>query len=329
MLKLGIIGAGIMGERLARAALEQATDSVQLVGIWDPSDAALSRFGPLMPHLGSPDAVVEVSDCVYVASPPASHLGHARRARDAGRAVFCEKPLGVDLVEAAEFAAHPGRTAVNFPFASSFAVQRLAEWVSDIGTPHSLTIDVAFRVWPRPWQRDAAAWLDKPAEGGFTREVVSHFLFLARRLLGPLALQERLVQYPEDGTSERDIRARLTAGNVSIALTGNVGTTPKDDHNVWTLRGDAGAVRLRDWSFAERQLTDGTWHADPDALPNERMRPLVLKRQLDGVARMTAGEPHPLATVAEAFDVQTIVESILHAEQSTHWVIDDVTKFPS
>ena len=41
------------------------------------------------------------------------------------------------------------------------------------------------------------------------------------------------------------------------------------------------------------------------------MRPIVLKRQLDGVARMTRGEPHSLATIAEAFDVQRIVEAIL------------------
>ncbi len=316
MLKLGIIGAGIMGERLARAAREQAADRVAIVGVWDPSAAAMARFGaavPDTPHAGSAAALIAASDCVYVASPPASHLGHARAALDAGKALFCEKPLGVDLAESRAFvSAHRGaRAAVNFPFASSLAVARLAEWMAAIGPPRTLTIDVAFRVWPRPWQHDAAAWLDRPAEGGFTREVVSHFLFLARRLLGPLALVEQLVRYPDDGASERDIRARLSAGEVAVNLTGNVGNTPKDDHNAWTLRGDGGAIRLRDWSFAERQLADGTWQADADALPNERMRPVVLNRQLDGVAKMARGEAHHLATIQEAFDVQQIVEAIL------------------
>ncbi len=316
MLKLGIIGAGIMGERLARAALDQANGSVEIVGIWDPSPTAMTRIGaelPGVPHLASADALTAAADCVYVASPPASHLGHARRALDTGKAVFCEKPLAVDIADSEAFVAQNrgARAAVNFPFASSFAVARLAEWMAAIGTPRTLTIDVAFRVWPRPWQHDAASWLDHPAEGGFTREVVSHFLFLARRLLGPLTLIEQLVQFPEDGASERDIRARLTAGDVPVNLTGNVGNTPKDDHNAWTLRGDGGAIRLRDWSFAERQLQDGTWQADTDALPNERMRPLVLKRQLDGVAKMARGQEHHLATIQEAFDVQKIVEAIL------------------
>jgi predicted dehydrogenase len=323
MLELGIIGAGIMGERLARAALGQAADSVRLVGIWDPSVPAMARISaelPQVPQFGSVEALTEASQCVYVASPPASHLGHARRALAEGRSVFCEKPLAVDLAESRAFLAEAAgaRIAVNFPFASSFAVGKLTEWMASIGTPHSLVIDVAFRVWPRPWQHDAASWLDRRAEGGFTREVVSHFLFLSRRLLGPLVLGEHLVQFPADGRSEPkvgrsefDIRAALTAGGVEVHLTGNVGNTPKDDHNAWTLRGDAGAIRLRDWSIAERQLPNGTWEPDPDALPNERMRPLVLKRQLDGVARMTSGEPHPLATIQEAFDVQTVVEAIL------------------
>ena len=44
-------------------------------------------------------------------------------------------------------------------------------------------------------------WLDRREEGGFTREVVSHFLFLTRRLLGPLGLLESTVSFPEEGRS--------------------------------------------------------------------------------------------------------------------------------
>jgi predicted dehydrogenase len=46
-------------------------------------------------------------------------------------------------------------------------------------------------------------------------------------------------------------------------------------------------------------------------MPNEQARPLALKRQLEGVARLTQGEPHHLATLAEALNVQEIVEGIL------------------
>jgi predicted dehydrogenase len=320
MLKLAIIGAGIMGERLARAAREHASDVVEITALWDRAPAASARLAealPGLPVVTGADAAMAAADCIYIASPPASHLEYAETALALGKSVFCEKPLSVDPTQGRRFVAKHGteRIAVNFPFASSVAVERLTEWMAANGAPVSLTIDVAFRVWPRPWQHDAASWLDRRAEGGFTREVVSHFLFLSRRLLGPLRRDESLVQYPGDGRSEFDIRAQLHAGTVPVNLTGNVGNTDKDDHNIWTLRCEHGAVRLRDWSIAERQegdgKGDGKWHADPGALPNERMRPLVLRRQLEEVAKMTRGDAHRLATIQEAFDVQQIVEAIL------------------
>ena len=314
MITLGIIGAGIMGERMLRAALEQAADTVRVTGIWDPSPTALARLAALAPHAASAEALIAGADCVYIASPPASHLDHARAALAAGKAVFCEKPLAVDTAAGAAFAASlgTGRAAVNFPMASSLAVATLRDWLAAnaIGTPLRLEIETSFAAWPRSWQRDASSWLDRPAQGGFTREVVSHFLFLTRRLCGPMVLEQAHASFHIDSASERAIAARLTAGSLPVTLTGGVGTTLKDDHNTWTLWGTQGAIRLRDWSVAET-LVNGTWTPDPAAMPNERMRPLVLRRQLEGVARMTRGETHHLATVQEAFEVQTVVEGIL------------------
>ena len=48
-IKLGILGAGIMGERLLRAALEHASDSVTISGIWDPAEAAMARITAALP----------------------------------------------------------------------------------------------------------------------------------------------------------------------------------------------------------------------------------------------------------------------------------------
>jgi predicted dehydrogenase len=320
---VGIIGAGIMGERLLRAALDHAGDVVHVTGIWDQAPAALDRIGAQLhgvPRAASAEALIDGTDCVYVATPPATHLGYARAAIAAGRAVFLEKPLAVDVGDADAFVREAGaaRIAVNFPFASSFAVERLHGWLRDnvAGAPRGFTIDVGFAAWPRPWQRDAAAWLDGAAEGGFTREVVSHFLFLSRRLLGPLYLKTSQAEYGVDGGTERRITARLDAGGLPGRLTGSVGSTEQDDHNTWTIQGVAN-IRLRDWSIAERQRPDGTWASDPDALANERMRPLVLRRQLEQVARMTRGEPHHLASVTEAYEVQQVVEAILSGRPMT------------
>ncbi|MDB5315132.1 MAG: gfo/Idh/MocA family oxidoreductase [Rhodospirillales bacterium] len=311
---LGIIGFGIMGERLLRAVLANAAEHVTVIGVWDPAPTAAARLAGItdaVPMLASAAAIIAACDCLYVAAPPGAHIPLAEQALAAGRAVFLEKPLATDLAAARAFVARAegARIAVNFPMASSPAVAEITGWRAGM-IPESLAIDVAFATWPRGWQQDAASWLARRAEGGFTREVVSHFLFLTRRQLGPLALVEAAANYPPGGGSEVSIRARLTAGGVPVTLTGGVGTTERDDTNSWVLNG---AIRLRDWSFAERLDADGRWAQAPDALPNERMRPLVLRGQLAGVAAMTRGESHTLATLREALDVQEIVEAILAA----------------
>jgi predicted dehydrogenase len=212
------------------------------------------------------------------------------------------------------FVAEAGsRGAVNFPFASSLAVATLQDWIAQgaVGKPSRIAIDVAFATWPRGWQADAASWLDATAQGGFTREVVSHFLFLSRRLVGPLHDLSARAQFPLPDRAERAIDARMLAGTVPLELKGRVGTTQKDDHNIWMLEGEAGAIRLRDWSIAEHRLADGSWQAMPGALPQEDARPIALKRQLEGVARLTRGQSHHLATLSEALEVQEIVEAIL------------------
>ena len=314
--KLGIIGLGIMGERLLRAALEHAAESVTPVAVWDPSPAAAARIStiPSAPAmLTSAEAVIAACECLYIAAPPAAHTPLAEAAIAAGRSVFIEKPLATSLSDARAFVARAeasnARAAVNFPMASSPAVAQLAAWRAGL-TPESLAIEVAFATWPRGWQQAAASWLAKRAEGGFTREVVSHFLFLTRRQLGPLKLVSASTTYPAGDGAETAIHATLTAGGLPVTLQGSVGTTPKDDHNTWTLNG---AIRLRDWSFAERLGADGAWAQAPDALPNEKMRPMVLRGQLAEVAAMTRGEAHRLATLREALEVQEIIEAILAA----------------
>ena len=314
---LGIVGAGIMGERMLNAALNHAADTVRVSGVWDPSASAMARVRelfPAAPPSGSAAEVIRASDCLYIASPPATHLAHGRAALAAGKPVFCEKPLAVDVADARAFVEEAGEQgAVNFPFASSLAVEALGDWLGQgaIGRPERIRIEMGFRAWPRHFQQDAAGWLDGRREGGFTREVGSHFLFLCRRLAGELTGLEARVTYPSDGRSERRIEANFWAGALPVTLVGTVGETDRDEYNEWLLEGDKGALRLRDWSIAERRTGEGAFETAPNALPIDEVRMLVLRRQLEGVARMTRGEPHHLATLGEALDVQETVEAIL------------------
>lgn len=324
-IKLGIVGVGIMGERVMNAVLRHDPAVVELGGIWDPSAETMARIGkeqPKVPVMAGPEDVIAASDCLYIASPPVTHLSYARQAMAAGLSVLTEKPLAVDLADAIAFVdeveERDARAAVNFIFASSPGVEHLRRWIEAgaVGPVESLTIDLAYAGWPRPWQMDALGWLDKREQGGFTREIASHFLFLTRRLVGPMVLKSASATYPDGDGSETAIRAEIEAGGIPVTLTGSVGTTDKPDHCEWTLKGRDGSVRLADWTRGLKLGANGAWEEHPDCLPLAETRPILLKGQLDKLAALTAGTPlpegaFPLATVQEALEVQRMVETIL------------------
>lgn len=312
-MRLGIIGLGIMGERLAHAAM--AHEGWTLAAAWDPDPSAAARLAAIAPAARSCatlDEAIMACDALHVASPPAAHLAQGRAVLEAGRALLLEKPLSHDVAAARDFVrwASGRPAAVNFPMASSPAIAQLRAWLPELGAIRALGVTLAFARWPRGWQQGAASWLSRRAEGGFTREVASHFLFLAGRLGGALALEAGGADHPPGDGAETAITATLRAGTVPVTLRGAVGGTEADDHNLFVIEGERGRLRLRDWSIAERW--DGSaWREAPDARPNAEMRPLTLRGQLDKLAALRRGEATELATLEEALAVQEAVEAIL------------------
>ena len=58
---IGIVGAGIMGERLLTAILQQDPGLLHACGIWDPAPAAMARMEktfPQVPRLASAADVI-------------------------------------------------------------------------------------------------------------------------------------------------------------------------------------------------------------------------------------------------------------------------------
>jgi predicted dehydrogenase len=255
-------------------------------------------------------------DCVYVASPPASHVEDANRAFDAGLAVFCEKPLAVDFESARRTIARIEREglrgAVNFSLASSagLAAAQLAIAQQEAGRLLEVEIDVAFARWPRPWQSAAGSWLAERREGGFTREVLSHFIFALQRVLGTATVENSSVVYPgnpKDHTlvgSEVALSATLRAGGIPVSVEGVV-EGDLDDFNRFALVGERGTVEFREW-FASRRLPGASAFESAPA----GARPGYL-RQLDQLAAFIEGRPHLLPDFAEALAVQETIETML------------------
>ncbi|MBT9489374.1 MAG: Gfo/Idh/MocA family oxidoreductase [Rubrivivax sp.] len=307
---VGILGTGIMGRRMMGAL--QQHPRFRVVAAWDPApsalqtalQAALARAPGARP---APDADSLVQDkaidVVYVASPPAWHASAVRSVLQAGKACFCEKPLTHDIAEAEALRDAVAQSrlpfAVNFPFARGTASRRMQQIVhsGDLGAVRSATVRLRFARWPRDWQAGASTWLAGPTEGGFTREVLSHFAFQALRLFGPFTVADVDLQR-QPGQAETALRARWIHRDVQVIVDAAVAGEIADD-NRFEVIGERGRVALTGWSRLEYQ--------------GQTSEPLDNTAQtLDGLAALLAGQAdHGLATVDEAASVVRCIESML------------------
>ena len=104
MLKTAVIGAGFIGSVHAKnVALHPAT---QLVAV---SDVNLEAAKKLAASTGA-KAVADAADifndkeveAVFICTSTNTHVDYLKRSAQAGKAVYCEKPIGLDYEEAAE-----------------------------------------------------------------------------------------------------------------------------------------------------------------------------------------------------------------------------------
>lgn len=305
-LGVAFVGAGIMGRRMAAAV--QRHPRFHVAAVSDPDAASAQRlaadFGPAACAASLQELATAAGvDVVYIASPPALHLQGVQAAVAARRACLCEKPLAHTVADAQALrdavVAAGLPFAVHFPFARGAASRRLMALVGagELGAVQQATLTLRFAQWPRPWQAAASDWLAGPAQGGFTREVLSHFVFLAQRLFGP-ALVRDVVLDRASGATETRLQATLVHAGVRLSIDAAVAGEVAD-HNRLEVVGSAGRAALVDWQMLE---FEGRLSQRVDSLP----------ATLDALAALLeGGSDHGLATVDEALEVVHTIEALL------------------
>jgi predicted dehydrogenase len=315
VVKVAIIGLGIMGQRmLTHMRLHQNFEPDYL---WDPDESACHQAVILDPRAKIMDSASEAisnADLVYLACPPAVREPYALATAAAGKALFLEKPFGINLDDSARLMAglraYNVPVAVNFTQASGAALTDLlaAKERGEMGALLGVDIIVTYPAWPRQWQK-GADWLRFRAEGGMTREVISHFLFFTERVLGPLSLISAHTTYPDDPSlCETAVLARLeseTGQAVSILATIG-GAQP--DRQEFTVKGTKSSRRVTD--FHKDAISDSSDFIAVREPPKDP-RAISLKAQLDDLSLHLAAKSNRLATMEEAFRIQTLVENIL------------------
>ena len=311
-----LVGLGLMGRRML--GWFAAHHAYRVLSAFDPDDQAWQRVAdeglPVPARADDLTSLLKTptAQLVCIATPPASHLAIARAAMRAELAIFCEKPLAVDLRSASRFVsdaeARDVRAAVNFPFATMPALHTFCDQVESgaIGDLIRAEVHMHFSAWPRTWHH-AGPWLAQPEEGGFLREVFSHFAFLTQRVVGETKWRvdhATILRSHTHGTEEM-VQASLRLGDLPVNVSGGV-ARGAPDHIEWSLYGTDGALRLVDWAVAGR--SDG---AEWIMIHDERDRARRGDRQLDALQERIESGEGPLATLREALEVQRVVEGML------------------
>jgi predicted dehydrogenase len=314
--KFAIIGLGIMGRRMLENVMRHPEFEVS--GLWDPSADAIAKTRAILPNspiAQSPQEAMQDANVVYLACPPGPRKTYALEAAANGQGVFMEKPLGTDnlqsrdLLKQLQNARLP--SVVNFTQAASRGFEELTRAIQagEVGELLGIDILVNYPAWPRAWQKEAD-WLRFRHEGGYTREVISHFLFLAGRYLGPLTLQHASPRYPQDPSlCELDMLARLTtADGRPVTVMATTGGMQPDRQEV-TVRGSRMNYQFRE--FFQLWSSDGSAWKEAVDWSLEDPRASALQRQLTEVDKWLRGQAHKLATAQEALAVQELVEAML------------------
>ena len=210
-VRLGLLGAGRIGKTHARSIAE--SEGARLVAVADPDEAAVAavvqatgtRAASVEEVLGDP-----AIEGILIATPTDLHAELIERAAAAGKAIFCEKPIDLDLSRAQGSVVVAARCGVplmigfNRRFDPSF--RRLRDEIDRgrIGDVELVQIT----------SRDPAP---PPIEylrrsGGLFRDMMIHDLDMARFLVG-----EAIVEVTAAGSALVD-KAIADAGDVDTAV---------------------------------------------------------------------------------------------------------------
>ena len=186
--RLGFLGVGWIGRHRMEAML--ATGLVEAAAISDPSPDMIRDAAALAPEaqvVADLDAMLALDlDGVVIASPSALHAAQSIRALQAGKAVFCQKPLGRDAAENARVVA-AARAAdrllgVDLSYRFTSGMERIAELVRGGALGRLFAVDLVFHnaYGPdKPWFYDRAQ-----SGGGCVMDLGIHLVDLAMWLTG-------------------------------------------------------------------------------------------------------------------------------------------------
>ncbi len=197
-LLIGLIGAGNMGRGLARRAA--TCELGRVVAVSDPAEgaaeAAAREIGEEARARGPIDAYTDLREmleredigAVIVAAPNYLHAELVRRAAEAGKHVFCEKPMALNVADARAMIEACDSAGVKLMIGQVQRYNPPYAWIidlinaGDLGEPFGMQVTRMGGGWAG---RYAQTWrMKKELSGGPLFEISAHEIDFIRQILG-------------------------------------------------------------------------------------------------------------------------------------------------
>ena len=312
IMNIGIIGAGVVAERIINAAKNHPRANIKSIYDLDSSRLEdISNKYDLKIATSENELLNDNNiDIIYLAVPPKYHYPIALDIFKSGKHFICEKPLANSTKEAEEMYKLSKENnivcAMNFPTMYSSTYAKMDELLKDgfIGELMRIEFQGYFSQWPREWQQNN--WIATREQGGFVREVVTHYIQIIQRLFGDIENVNTFIEYPADILkSETSIIAKGNIETTPVLINAIAGIEMKEELNL-KIFGSNGVIFLKNW----REL----WISNNDM---EMQRIEIIESNglvdlLDNVFRAIDGEDSNIVDFYEGYRTHKVIEELLN-----------------
>jgi predicted dehydrogenase len=318
-----VVGCGPIGVMHAEAV--HRYPAARVVAVCAPTSERRDPFAEKLSvaaFSGLGKALADVDcNCVFIASPDATHVALARLALESNKHVFCEKPLGCAAADASDLSALATQRnrslAVNYNRRYGFGYQHARRLLRDgeIGELRQCWLQVTDgtpppRVATRP---DAILWT-----------LLTHHFDLINYIAGEVRrLHARLVSHRRDGLiDDVDVSFELRSG-----ATAHLSASYRDGQTRTCERceliGSHGGIVVQDVTQGVSLLKadcDDVRHWRPNSLlaGNAFYESLNL-HIADFLDRLVQGQP-PLASAIDAAAAAQLAEAAVRSSQQHAWI---------
>lgn len=310
-MNIGIIGAGVVAERIINAT--KAHPRANVKGIYDINIERLKEITVKydIEAVSSYKELLEDKDIdiIYLAVPPKYHYPIAVDIFNSGKHFICEKPLANSTEEAKEMYKLAEKkniiSAMNFPTIYTKAYEKMEALIKEdyIGDLVRVEFQGYFTNWPRLWQQNN--WIATREQGGFTREVITHYIQIIQRLFGDIENIVSFIEYPKDpNKSETGIIAKgeINCAQVLINCVADIGMEEDLSFKVF---GSKGTIFLKNW----RELWISNENGNMEKLEIQEQNNLV--ELLINVFKAIDGEQSNIVNFYEGYKTHIVIESLL------------------